>query len=83
MDKVRNPSNSLCEIHSVTFFFSTNSLADEDKSHAHFMADNATAHAANNSMYAIDEGFGEQVTRRGLWSMQLSSLSHCNFCRIR
>lgn len=43
--------------------FSINSLADEDKSYAYCMRDNATAHAAKNSMDAKDEIFGEQVIR--------------------
>jgi hypothetical protein len=34
-------------------------MTDEEKLYRHFMQDNATAHTANNSTVALDEGFGE------------------------
>jgi hypothetical protein len=36
-------------------------LADEEKSYRHFVLENATPHAANNSMAALDEVFGIRV----------------------
>jgi hypothetical protein len=36
-------------------------LTDEEKSYGQFVQDNATAHAANNSVVALDEVFGERV----------------------
>jgi hypothetical protein len=41
-------------------------MTDKEKSHGHFMQDNATPHTANNSMDESDEVFREQVISQGL-----------------
>jgi hypothetical protein len=47
----------------LSFF---NQLPDDEKSHGHFMQDNATTHTANNCTDALHEVFGEQVISEGL-----------------
>jgi hypothetical protein len=52
---------------------------NEEKSYAHFVQDNATAHIANNSMVALDNVFGERIISPGLWPPQSPDLNSCDF----
>jgi hypothetical protein len=43
------------------------------------MQESATAHAANNSMQALDEVFGVRVISQGLWPPQSPHLNPYDF----
>jgi hypothetical protein len=42
-------------------------LTEEEKQHAYFQQDNATAHTSQHSMEALHEIFGERIISQGLW----------------
>jgi hypothetical protein len=54
-------------------------LTEEEKQHAHFQQDNATAHTSQHSMEALHEIFGERIISRGLWPPCSPDLSVCDF----
>jgi hypothetical protein len=58
-------------------FFQT--LTEEDKQHAYFQQDNATAHTSQHSMEALREIFGERIISWGLWPPRFPDLSVCDF----
>jgi hypothetical protein len=58
-------------------FFQT--LTEEEKQHAYFQQNNATAHTSQHFMEALCEIFGERIKSQGLWPPHSPDLSVCDF----
>jgi hypothetical protein len=54
-------SEPFARLNLCLFFYE---LSDEEKSYGHFMQDNASANTVNNSVFALDEIFGERIISR-------------------
>jgi hypothetical protein len=54
-------------------------LTEEEKQHAYFQQDNATAHTSQHSMVVLCEIFGERIISWGLWPSCSPDLSVCDF----
>ncbi|PSN46547.1 hypothetical protein C0J52_19601, partial [Blattella germanica] len=54
-------------------------LTEEERDHAYFMQDNATAHTAHISMREIVDVFEDRIVSRGLWSPRSPDINPCDF----
>ena len=54
-------------------------VTEEERDHAYFMQDNATAHTAHISMREIVDVFEDRIVSRGLWPPRSPDINPCDF----
>jgi hypothetical protein len=53
-------------------------LTDDERQYGYFQQDNATAHAARNSMSALQDMFDDRIISTALWPPRSPDLSVCD-----